>query len=84
LAVDLTSHTGEDCKPYATEIGLEEIRDPSNESRIIKMAVSYRKRSVVKVPLSIQGKLSKTLLSSSVAASAGAGTAAAAATAAAS
>jgi hypothetical protein len=55
LAVDLTSHTGEDCKPYPNDIGLDEVRD--SDERIVKMPVPYKKRKVVKVPLSVQGKL---------------------------
>ena len=57
LGVDLTTHTGENCKPYPHEIGLDELRDPFNDTRIIKMAVDYKKRKVIRVPLSLQGKL---------------------------
>jgi hypothetical protein len=55
LGAELTAHTGESCKPFAYDIGRDEERD-SND-RIIKAAVPYKKRSVVGVPLSIQGKL---------------------------
>jgi hypothetical protein len=55
LGAELTAHTGESCKPFAYDIGRDEERD-SND-RIIKTAVPYKKRSVVGVPLSIQGKI---------------------------
>jgi hypothetical protein len=58
LGAELTAHTGESCKPFAHDIGRDEERD-SND-RVIKTAVPYKKRSVVGVPMSIQGKLAVT------------------------
>jgi hypothetical protein len=58
LGTELTAHTGESCKPFAYDIGRDEEQD-SND-RIIKTAVPYKKRSVVGVLLSIQGKLALT------------------------
>ena len=56
LAVDLTAHTGESCKRYEHSIGRDQETDDVS-SRILKIAVAYRKRKVVRVPLSLQGRL---------------------------
>lgn len=60
LATELKAHTGEDCKPYNIDIGRDEERDPEM-GRIIKTAVPYKSRSVVRVPMHPQTKLTATI-----------------------
>ena len=60
LAVDLTAHTGENCKVTVTDIGLDEEID-GYSGKVVEYTVPYKKRKVVKVPLSIQGKLDMTV-----------------------
>jgi hypothetical protein len=60
LATELKAHTGEDCKPYSMEIGRDEERDP-NTGRVVKSAVPYKNRTVVRVPMHPQTKLMATI-----------------------